>query len=125
MYAHSSILNGKGPATLPHYKCSTCRVRLHLTEGPAEQVGDLCPRCGSLLEPVAEASELIGLQPLTSVDSARDPVLSPAHTRIADTVDGFLARRIAILERERAAATLSPDDGDAPIAVAIALPPPR
>ena len=110
---------------MPYYKCSTCRARLHVSEVPAEQVGDLCPRCGSLLEPIAEVSELIGLSPITALDDAVDPVRSPAHSRIADTVDGFLARRIAALERERAHGPLSADDGDAPVAVAIALPPPR
>ncbi|GAC1387954.1 MAG: hypothetical protein NVSMB48_27410 [Marmoricola sp.] len=112
---------------MPYYKCSTCRVRLHVSEVPAEQVGDLCPRCGSLLEPVAEVSELVGLRPITTLDDAGESAFSPAHSRIADTVDGFLARRTAALERERAAPAWDDDDGDRPLAVAIALPvhPPR
>jgi hypothetical protein len=110
---------------LPYYKCSTCRVRLHVSDVHAEQVGDLCPRCGSLLEPVVEVSELIGLRPIALVDDPGESTFSPAHSRIADTVEGFLARRVAALERERSEAGSSDDDGDAPLGVAIAIPTPR
>ena len=44
---------------MPHLKCVACRIRLH---SPPSPVGELCPGCGSPLEPVRELSELVGLQ---------------------------------------------------------------
>jgi hypothetical protein len=37
-------------------------------------VGDLCPRCGALLEPVAALSEILGFQSIrTRVEADLDP----------------------------------------------------
>ena len=47
---------------MPHLKCVTCRIRVRGLESPAGGVGELCPGCGSLLEPVHALSELVGLQ---------------------------------------------------------------
>ncbi len=46
---------------MPHYKCVACKTRLH-TGTPADLVGDLCPECGSLLEPVGELAEVLGFR---------------------------------------------------------------
>jgi hypothetical protein len=46
---------------MAHFKCLHCRSRVWL-EGA--QTADLCPGCGSELEPVAELSELVGLRAL-------------------------------------------------------------
>ena len=54
---------------MPHYKCAACRARLHVSGRPAELVGDLCPECGSLLEPVAELTELVGFRSITTAGS--------------------------------------------------------
>ena len=110
---------------MAHYKCGACRARLQVSGQPAELVGDLCPECGSLLEPVVDLTELIGLRSIQSVDSAADPVRSVSHQRIADSVDGFLARRAATLERDRVEAECWLDDADLSRAVAMTLPAPR
>jgi hypothetical protein len=47
---------------MPHLKCVMCRIRVRGLESPAGGVGELCPGCGSLLEPVRNLSELVGLQ---------------------------------------------------------------
>lgn len=47
---------------MPHLKCTACGIRLHSRGSTAGGVGELCPACGSLLEPVVKLSELVGLQ---------------------------------------------------------------
>src|SRR5947209_8592660 len=108
---------------MPHYKCAACRIRLHVSAKPAELVGDLCPECGLLLEPVLELAELIGFRSIRTVDSAADAVRSNSHRRIADGVDDFLTRRATTLERDRIDAESWLND-DEPRAAAVALPPP-
>jgi hypothetical protein len=45
-----------------HLKCVVCRIRVRGCQSPAGEVGELCPLCGSALEPVRHLSELLGLQ---------------------------------------------------------------
>jgi hypothetical protein len=45
---------------MPHLKCLACKTRLHGTESQADPIGDLCPVCGSLLEPVGDLGEIVG-----------------------------------------------------------------
>ena len=45
-----------------HLKCDRCRIRVRSHQRPVGEVGELCPVCGSLLEPVQHLSELLGLQ---------------------------------------------------------------
>lgn len=47
---------------MPHLKCIPCRIRAHSPYPPVDGVGELCPGCGFLLEPVADLSELVGLR---------------------------------------------------------------
>jgi Zn-finger nucleic acid-binding protein len=68
---------------MPHLKCESCRTRLYLAAS-GDEVGDLCPACGSLLEPVGELAELIGFQLIECVGS---------HQRIADRLGDLIARR--------------------------------
>jgi hypothetical protein len=57
---------------MPHFKCVACRTRLYSAAAPADLVGDLCPRCGSLLEPVGELAEIVGFQSIRQRNSAAD-----------------------------------------------------
>ena len=66
---------------MPHYKCEGCRTRLYSAGVPADLVGDLCPRCGSLLEPVGDIAEIVGFQSIQQRDSAADD--SPRRTLAA------------------------------------------
>jgi len=74
------------------------KIRLHVSGAPAELVGDLCPECGSLLEPAAGVAELIGYRTVEPQDHQADPIRSGSHQQIADHVDEFVARRAARLD---------------------------
>jgi hypothetical protein len=75
---------------MPHFKCIACKTRLYRAPGPDDLVGDLCPGCGCLLEPVGELTEIVGFRRYRTDDSPPGP-----HQRIADRVEGFFARRQA------------------------------
>jgi predicted RNA-binding Zn-ribbon protein involved in translation (DUF1610 family) len=107
---------------MPHYKCEACRARLHVSRKCAEFVGNLCPECGSLLEPVTEFAQLVGLRSITSRNSDAATEESEPHQRIADILHELLARRTSILERQRL--DTERDDGHEPEAAAVVLPPP-
>ncbi len=110
---------------MPHYKCGACRARLYVPEEPAELVGDLCPECGSLLEPIADLVQLVGFRSIRARDRADGAPESESPQRIADVLDGFVARRTTSLERDRLDAERWLDDRDevdaAVAAVAVTL----
>jgi hypothetical protein len=74
---------------MPHFKCVACKTRLHSAPGPDGLVGDLCPGCGSVLEPVGELAEIVGFRSIDYRDSAADESPPGTHHRIADRVDDF------------------------------------
>jgi hypothetical protein len=86
---------------MPYFKCVACKTRLYSAAGPADLVGDLCPGCGSLLEPVGELSEVVGFRSIRSRDSASDGGASSTHRRIADRFGDLLARRESFLAQAR------------------------
>ena len=104
-----------------HYKSVACRARLHVSRKSAEFVGDLCPECGSVLEPVTELTQLVGFRSITSRNSDAATQESEPHQRIADILHELLARRTSMLERQRLDAER--DDGDEPEAAAVVFPP--
>jgi hypothetical protein len=114
---------------MPHFKCVACRTRLYSAAGPDDLVGDLCPGCGSLLEPVGELAEIVGFRAIKQRDSAADDSPPGTHERIAGRVDDFFARREAILAQARLDAGRWVDDGGSfspeAMAGAMALRPPR
>jgi hypothetical protein len=110
---------------MPHYVCATCKTRLRAAGTPAELAGELCPQCGSPLEPVANLAGLIGSRSIDRCDEADHAVPEPSHQANATRLDEFIVRRAEQLERKRAVfAALSRLDGDdSPAdAVAVALP---
>lgn len=108
---------------MPHYKCEACKARLHVSGTAAEFVGDLCPECGSLLEPVTELTQLVGFRSITSRGGDAATEACERHQRIADLLGELLARRASMLERGRLDA--GRDDGGEPEAAAVVLPRPR
>ncbi len=114
---------------MPHFKCVACKTRLCSTATPAELVGDLCPGCGSLLEPVGELAEIVGFRAIKRRDSAAEDNPPGAHERIAGQVDDFFARREAILAQARLDAGRWVDAGGSfspeAVAEAMALPTPE
>jgi hypothetical protein len=114
---------------MPHFKCAACRTRLYSAAAPDDLVGDLCPGCGSLLEPVGELAEIVGFQAIKSRDGAAGDGPPGTHERIAVRVDDFFARREAFLVQARLDAERWIDDGGSfspeAVAEAMALPTPR
>jgi hypothetical protein len=108
---------------MPHFKCAACKLRLDAAASPADMVGDLCPGCGSLLEPVGDLSEIVGFRSIRSREAAGDA--PGAHEQIADRVDDFLARRRVILARARLDAQRWIDDGGSFRPEAVPLPRPE
>ena len=80
---------------MPHFKCVPCKTRLHRPAGQADRVGDLCPDCGSLLEPVGELSEVIGFRSINPGHGAAEAEAPDMHQRIAGPVDDLIERRAA------------------------------
>jgi hypothetical protein len=108
---------------MPHFKCVACKTRLYSAAGPDDMVGDLCPGCGSLLEPVGNLAEIVGFRSIRSRDGAADNSPPGTHQRIAARVDGLFARREATLAQARLEAGRWLDDGGScPEAVAEARP---
>jgi hypothetical protein len=107
---------------MPHYKCTPCKTRLHRPGGPAELVGDLCPDCGALLEPVGDLSEVVGFRAITSRDDASDGGAPPANPPIAERIDEFLSRREAVLAEARRDAAQWLDDGASYAVEAVTMP---
>jgi hypothetical protein len=111
---------------MPHFKCTACKTRLYSPAAPTDPVGDLCPGCGSLLEPVGELSEIVGFRAIKPRDRAGDGGAPGTHERIVGRVDDLIARREAVLARARLDAERWLDDGGSfnpqAVAEAMALP---
>jgi hypothetical protein len=85
---------------VPHYRCEACRVRLYVQGDPLELVGDLCPECGSLLQPAGELSELVGFRSIKSLNGKADSAESSAHQGVADLIEAVAVRRAAMLDHD-------------------------
>jgi hypothetical protein len=110
---------------MPHFKCVACKTRLYSAASPPDMVGDLCPECGSLLEPVVTPAELIGFRSIKSRDNDATGEALGTHQRLADRVDDFLTRRHAILVQAQLDAERWVDEGGSFHAEAVALPRPE
>lgn len=76
---------------MPHLKCEPCRSRVYAV-GDDPACGT-CPECGSLLEPVRELSELVGLKLLSP---ATAPAGEPSWQQgIAEQLADIIVRRQA------------------------------
>ena len=50
---------------MPHSVCVACKTRLYRRGAPPELVGELCPECGGLLEPVSSLADVVGFRRIT------------------------------------------------------------
>jgi hypothetical protein len=50
---------------MPHSMCVACKTRLYRRGAPPELVGELCPECGGLLEPVSNVADVVGFRRIT------------------------------------------------------------
>jgi len=110
---------------MAHFKCVACKTRQYCAAGPADVVGDLCPGCGSLLQPVGELAEVFGFRHITSRENAADGGPQDRHQRIADRVDDFFARRGGSVAEARLDAERWLDDGGSFSTEAVAAATPR
>jgi hypothetical protein len=78
---------------MAHLKCLACKTRLYSTESPADPIGDLCPVCGSLLEPVGDLGEIVGYRVIETRGGTSHSGASRAGRLIAGRVGEILARR--------------------------------
>jgi hypothetical protein len=74
---------------MPHFKCEGCRIRLSRPVSPAGGVGDLCPDCGSLLEPVGHLADVVGFRAIRLREGAE----SDRNERLLARVGDLLAHR--------------------------------
>jgi hypothetical protein len=63
---------------MPHSKCVACKTRLYSSGAPAEMVGELCPDCGGLLEPVGRLVEVVGFRRITQRPSPLEADIAKA-----------------------------------------------
>jgi Zn-finger nucleic acid-binding protein len=112
---------------MPHYKCAACKTRLHSAASWSDVVSDLCPECGSLLEPVEELDEIVGFRAIEPRPGTAEPGRPATHLRIAGPVDDFLSRRRAILlaQADVEAEVSWLDDGDSFRPEPVTPPPPE
>jgi hypothetical protein len=78
---------------MPHYKCVTCRTRLRASKPATAALRDLCPHCGSLLEPVSDLAEVVGFRAIASVDGPAAGSGASAHERIAQRIGDLVTHR--------------------------------
>lgn len=78
---------------MTHFKCLACNTRFYSTESEADPIGDLCPVCGSLLEPVGELGEIGGCGVIESRGSTSRSGATRAGRLIAGRVGEMIARR--------------------------------
>ena len=96
---------------MPHFKCVPCKSRLYADASPPDPDGDLCPRCGSPLQPVGDLAEIVGFRSIESPDRAMDDGPRGGYEELAARVGDLVARREAILADEQLDAERWLDDG--------------
>ncbi len=69
-----------------HFKCLACKRPLRSNKSEADPIGDLSPVCGSLLEPVGGAREIVGYRVIETRVSTAHSAASRAVELIADRV---------------------------------------
>jgi hypothetical protein len=110
---------------MAHFKCVACKTSQSCAARSADGVGDLCPGCGSLLEPVGELAEVFGFRHITSRENRANGGPQDRHQRIADRVDDLFARREGSVAEARLDAERWLDDGGSLSTEAVAAATPR
>lgn len=82
---------------MPHTKCVACKTRLFRAPGPTDEIGDLCPGCGGLLEPVDSLAEIVGFRSIRRLEAGGDGDGAATRSHLADRVYDLLGHREARL----------------------------
>ena len=107
---------------MPHLKCVPCRTRRYSAASAADEVADLCPDCGTRLEPVDDLTQIVGFQ---SVKAGEGPQGEGVTSQTpANGVGDLIARRDEILARSWLDTGPWIDEHGSLRAEAVALPPP-
>jgi hypothetical protein len=96
---------------MPHLKCATCRIRVDTGGRPADLDDDLCPGCGSLLQPVGGLAEVVGFRLIRFGDSPESDDASGAGRRIAAQVGSLIAAHERVDAQARSDAEHWGDEG--------------
>jgi hypothetical protein len=76
---------------MPHLKCVICRTRVDTGGRPADLDDDLCPGCGSLLQPVGGLTEVVGFRLIGFGCSPDGDDVAGAGRRVAARVGSLIA----------------------------------
>lgn len=109
---------------MAHFKCVTCKIRLHDADDPADRLDELCPSCGSALERARGLAELVGFRAITTPDRAADGGTSTTHQSLVDRL-GDLHERRALQAQARLDVERWVDEEGSAAAEAVALPRPE
>jgi hypothetical protein len=109
---------------LPHFKCVTCKTRLHDPDVPADLLDELCPSCGFALERAGDLAELVGFRAITTHDRAAEGGRGRTRQSLVDHL-GDLHERRALQAQARLDAQRWLDEGESAAAEAVALPRPE
>jgi hypothetical protein len=107
---------------LPHFKCLTCKTRVHNPDDPADLLDELCPSCGFALERAGDLAELVGFRAITTHErgAGRGSTAQSLVDRLGD-----LHERRALQAQARLNAQQWLDEGESAAAEAVALPRPE
>jgi hypothetical protein len=88
------------------FKCLACKTCLRSKESEADPIGDLCPVCGSLLEPASWAVELIADSGVGEIIARREL----KHARIRPAIKRYDVRSVS--QQVQAAASRASGTGE-------------
>lgn len=83
---------------MPHFKCVGCKTRLYSAAARADLVGDVCPGCGSQLEPVGELAEIVGFRSIEHRTIAADERPPSRHRQLGFDDGGSVSYEAAVAE---------------------------
>jgi hypothetical protein len=107
---------------MAHRMCVACRIRSQTTGESDDCVDELCPECGSLLEPVEQLSSIVGFRSVSPRDTAAGREVSADQAQTAGPAQDIFSRR-AFLDLARFDAESDEyGDGDGLCAGAASLP---
>jgi hypothetical protein len=95
---------------MPHFKCVTCKTRLHDPHDPAELLDELCPSCGFALERAGNLAELVGFRAITTHDRVAEGGMARPRHSLIDRL-GDLHERRALQAQARLDAQRWIDEG--------------
>lgn len=71
---------------MTYFKCKSCKARLYSVASPDSLACDLCPGCGTMLEPTGELVEMVGYHSIADRPLALN--VSPSRALPAEGLRG-------------------------------------